>query len=70
MASEFQSEAEYAEVEIIVRRCDGELKRGMTPMKKRAKLAVTSPALEAGFEATLMPLKSDLGPESLFASNV
>jgi hypothetical protein len=49
MASEFQSEAEDAEVEIIVARCDGELKRGMTPMKKRAKLAVTSPAFEAGF---------------------
>jgi hypothetical protein len=61
MASEFQSEAEDAEVEVIVTCCDGEMKRGVTPMKKRAKLTVTFPVMEAGFEATLMPLNPELG---------
>jgi hypothetical protein len=43
---------------------------GMTPMKKRSRLTVSSPALEAGYESTLVPLNPDLGPESLFEHNV
>jgi hypothetical protein len=41
---------------MIVTRCDIKMKgmKGMTPMKKRTKLPVSSPALEAGYEATLM----------------
>jgi hypothetical protein len=72
LASTFKSEAEDAEVEMIVTRCDIEMKgmKGMTPMKKRTKLTVSSPALEAGYEATIMPLDPDLGPDLLFMSNV
>jgi hypothetical protein len=66
----FQLEAGDAEVEMIITQCDIEMKMGMTPLKKRTKLTVSSPALEAGFEATLMPLNLDLGPDSLFVSNV
>jgi hypothetical protein len=70
LGSAFQSEQEDFEVAQMFARCESELPTGMTPMKKRSRLTVASPALEAGFEATLMPLEPDLGPSSLFETNV
>mmetsp|Transcript_25523 Transcript_25523/g.33294 ORF Transcript_25523/g.33294 Transcript_25523/m.33294 type:complete len:151 (-) Transcript_25523:1083-1535(-) len=40
---------------------DREFPRGMTPMKKRAKLDLKSPSLDAGFELTMVDLMEDLG---------
>jgi hypothetical protein len=34
---------------------------GVTPLKKRPKLEIRSPALDAGYELTLMDLEEDLG---------
>jgi hypothetical protein len=70
LASAFHSEAKDAEVEVIVTWYKNEEKYGMTPIQNIMKLVVSSPALGAGFEATLMPLNPDLGLDLLFASNV
>jgi hypothetical protein len=40
---------------------EGELKVGMTPMKKRPKLDVLTPVADAGFEVTLAVSENDLG---------
>jgi hypothetical protein len=42
-------------------------KFGVTPMKKRAKLEVTSPALESNYEVTMMEIADSLGedPEAI-----
>ena len=58
---------EEAQVERLARKLDGDFKRdmGVTPMKKRPKLQVTSPAFEADFDIILAPLNSDLGPEGV-----
>jgi hypothetical protein len=70
----FESESEDAEMARMVSRCENELPTGRTPMKKRSRLTVASPALEAGFEAgfeaTVVPLNPDLGPDSMFETNV
>jgi hypothetical protein len=47
-----------------------ELPMGRTPMKKWSWLTMASLALEVGFKATIMPLNPDLGPDSIFETNV
>jgi hypothetical protein len=54
----------------MVTRCEDELPAGKTPKKKRSRLNVASSVLDAGFEATIMPLETDLGPDSMFEANV
>jgi hypothetical protein len=51
-AKDVEAEAE----EIARTRCENEVPFGVTPMKKQGKVMVYSPALEAGFETTLMAL--------------
>jgi hypothetical protein len=71
LGSTFELEQEDAEmVQMFAQCCKSELPTGMTPMKKRSRLTVVSPALEAGFEAMLFPLNPDLGPESMFELNI
>jgi hypothetical protein len=70
LAATLPSEDDDAEVERIVRKYDVELPAGMTPMKKRPRLTVSSPILEAGFEVTLAPLPLDLGPDSVALSTL
>jgi hypothetical protein len=70
LASAFELEQEDADMARMVARCESKLPMGMTPMKKRSRLTVLSPALEARFESTLVPLNPDLGPDSLFEHNV
>jgi hypothetical protein len=66
----FQSDQEDFEVAQMFASCENELPTGMMPMKKTSRLIVVSPALEVGFEATLMSLNPDLGPASMFEDNV
>jgi hypothetical protein len=61
----FESESQDVEVAFMITWCESKLSMGRTPMKKWSQLTVASPALEAGFEATLMLLTSDLGPNYL-----
>jgi hypothetical protein len=68
--STFESEREDAEVAKMVARCESKLPTGRTPMKKQSRLTVASSVLNAGFEATITPLETDLGPDSMFEANV
>jgi hypothetical protein len=56
-----KTEATISKLASMIENNDDEAPRGDTPLKKRPELEVRSPALDAGFELTLMELEEDLG---------